>query len=509
MPNVAVATTSSLAADAAAQVAGDGGNAVDCALAAALLSINTQPGVCALAGSAYITVWRPGGDPVTIDGNVAVPGLGLPADYENAGADSVTMDYGAGITTLAGAGSVAVPGTLAAFDQCASHFGSVPWRTLFAPSIDAARDGFPLSGASNYYLQYSGECIFGRSDDGYNALHDDAGRLLPTGSRIHLAGLADSLDAIATEGAALFYEGDLARAIVRHVEDRGGPLTLEDMRSYRAIERPCLTTEVGHWKMATNPPPAVGGTVLTAMIDAFGRDALSAWGEAEIARLIDVQRCCLDYRKRRLDLADDRYAASAEMIQMAMSGELLATWTSGSTVHTSAVDDSGLMCAITASSGYGSGEIPDGTGLWLNNCLGELELNRRGLSAGPAGSRLPSNMSPTVALSNTGAMSIGSPGADRITTALHQFLIHALQRGLSVEDAIAEPRLHVDTSGDEPRLMSEPGLAIPETDLPHKAFDALNMYFGGVAAVSVNTDGQFEVGADLRREGGIFIAGGL
>ena len=76
MPTVAVATTSSLAADAAARVAGDGGNAVDCALAAALLSINTQPGVCALAGSAYITVWRPGGSPVTIDGNVAVPGLG-------------------------------------------------------------------------------------------------------------------------------------------------------------------------------------------------------------------------------------------------------------------------------------------------------------------------------------------------------------------------------------------------------------------------------------------------
>ena len=261
--------------------------------------------------------------------------------------------------------------------------------------------------------------------------------------------------------------------------------------------------------MATNPAPAVGGTVLTAMIDAFGRDRLSTWGEEEIGRLINVQRSCLDYRQRKLDLAEDRFEASAEMIALAMSGELLATWTSGSTVHTSAVDDSGLMCSITASSGYGSGEIPDGTGLWLNNCLGELELNRRGLSAGPPGDRLPSNMSPTVALSDTGAMSIGSPGADRITTALHQFLIHALQRGLPVEAAISEPRLHVDTSGQTPRLMSEPGLAIPQTDLPHTAFDSLNMYFGGVVAVSVNTDGRFEVGADERREGGIFITGGL
>ncbi len=509
MPKVAVATTSSLAADAAAEIADAGGNAVDCALAAALLSINTQPGVCALAGSAYVTVWLPGGNPVTIDGNVAVPGLGLPADYENDSADSVTMDYGAGITTLAGSGSVAVPGTVAAFEQCARHYGSVPWRPLFEPSIRATRDGFPLSGASHYYLQYSGDCIFGRSADGHRALHDDDGKLLPQGSEIHLRGLADSLESIALEGAALLYEGELAHAIVDHVRERGGPLTLEDLRSYKALERPCLTTEIGRWKMATNPAPAVGGTVLTAMIDAFGREDLGKWGADEIGRLIEVQRCCLDYRQRKLDLADDRYKASAEMIALAMSGELLSTWTSGSTVHTSAVDDSGLMCSITASSGYGAGEIPDGTGLWLNNCLGELELNRRGLSAGPPGDRLPSNMTPTVALSDNGAMSIGTPGADRITTALHQFLIHALQRGLSVEAAIAEPRVHVDTSGEAPRLMSEPGLAIPPTDLPHKAFDSLNMYFGGVVAVSVDTGGRFEVGADQRREGGIFITGGL
>ncbi len=509
MPNVAVATTSALAADAAAQIADAGGNAVDCALAAALLSINTQPGVCALAGSAYVTVWLPGGTPVTIDGNVAVPGRGLPSGYRNDSTDSVTMDYGGGITTLAGAGSVAVPGTVAAFEQCSKHFGSIDWAKLFEPSILAARDGFPLSAASQYYLQYSGDCIFDRSEDGHAALHDDDGQLLRPGSAIHLRGLADSLEAIAREGAALFYEGELAQAIVEHVAERGGPLTLEDLKTYRAIERPCLTTEIGRWKMATNPAPAVGGTVLTAMIDAFGRDRLSAWGEDEIGRLIDVQRSCLDYRLRKLDLAEDRFEASAEMIALAMSGELLATWTSGSTVHTSAVDDSGLMCSITASSGYGSGEIPDGTGLWLNNCLGELELNRRGLCAGPPGDRLPSNMSPTVALSHTGAMSIGSPGADRITTALHQFLIHALQRGLPVEAAISEPRLHVDTSGQTPRLMSEPGLAIPQTDLSHTAFDSLNMYFGGVAAVSVDTDGRFAVGADERREGGIFITGGL
>ena len=76
MTRVAVATTSQLAADAAAAVADVGGNAVDCALAAALLTMNTEPGVCALAGSAFATVWPANADPVTVDGNVAAPGAG-------------------------------------------------------------------------------------------------------------------------------------------------------------------------------------------------------------------------------------------------------------------------------------------------------------------------------------------------------------------------------------------------------------------------------------------------
>ena len=114
MTKVAIATTSQLAADGANEVALCGGNAVDCALAAALFTINTEPGVCALAGSAFVTIWGPGSDPVTIDGNVAIPGRGLPDAERGQGASSVTLDYGGGITTLAGPGSVAVPGSLAA-----------------------------------------------------------------------------------------------------------------------------------------------------------------------------------------------------------------------------------------------------------------------------------------------------------------------------------------------------------------------------------------------------------
>ena len=131
MSKVAVATTSQLAADAAREVADVGGNAVDCALAAALLTINTEPGVCALGGSAFITIWSKGEDPVTVDGNVAVPGKGLSDSERGKGAVEVSLDYGGGIDTLVGPGSVSVPGTLAAMEDAWKNYGRAPWRAIF------------------------------------------------------------------------------------------------------------------------------------------------------------------------------------------------------------------------------------------------------------------------------------------------------------------------------------------------------------------------------------------
>ena len=123
MPRVAIATTSSLAADGARSVIDRGGNAVDAALAAALVTMNTEPGVCALAGGAFITVWAPGEAPVTCDGYVTVPGLGADRPPHPDAALDVTMAYGGGITTTIGPASVAVPGTLAAVDHDDHRYG--------------------------------------------------------------------------------------------------------------------------------------------------------------------------------------------------------------------------------------------------------------------------------------------------------------------------------------------------------------------------------------------------
>jgi len=376
-----------------------------------------------------------------------------------------------------------------------------------ARGISAARvsrSGFPLSGACRYYLGYSGDIIFGRSKDGHKALHRDDGSLIDAGDMVIVPHLADSLEAIANEGARIFYEGEIARAIADHCRSGDGMLTLEDLQSYRAIERAPLMSQIGNWQLASNPPPAVGGAVLTAMLLACADLDIERWDAKALGQLIEAQRACLDYRQRRLDLAEDVGPEAARLVETARSGRLLSRWTSASTVHTSVVDDSGNGCAITASSGYGSGEMPDGTGLWLNNCLGEIELNRRGLDAGPPGARLPSNMAPSVARRDGAVLAVGSPGADRITTAMQQFLINYMKVGMPLADAVAHPRVHVDTSGEEIQLKAEPNLDLPDIDLPVTVFPELVMYFGGVGAAVFDNEDGFDVAADPRREGGVF-----
>ena len=500
---VGIATTSQLAADAAAEIAELGGNAVDCGIAASFCSINTQPGVCALAGSAYVNIWHPDESPITIDGNVAVPGIGLTPETRGQ-PESVSLEYGGGITTLVGASSVATPGTLASLYLASQRYGCLPWRELLQPTIRAIRDGFPLATACHYYLGYAGDTIYGRSADGHGALHDETGALLDAGAPIFIPHLADSIDAIAEEGDRIFYEGEIATKLVEHVSGKGGLLTMEDLRDYSPDVRDSLLVDVGGWQIGTNPLPAIGGINLAAMLHSFGTDPFDGWTHENLRRLIRSQDAVMSCRQQTLDSADEVTDPAMKMLALASSGDLISAYASGSTVHTSSVDNNGLACAITASSGYGSGEMPPDTGLWLNNCLGELELNRHGLDAGPPGKRLPSNMAPGCARAQGKVLAFGSPGADRITTALHQFLANFLQRDLDLGTAIALPRIHLKIDGAVRNVAYEPGIEMPDIDVDMTRFDELNMYFGGVVA-ALYDNGGFEAAADPRREGGTVI----
>jgi len=497
---VAVASSTQMAADAGAAVAREGGNAVDVAIAAAWVGSIAEPGICAPGCGGFVTVWPQDSHAVTIDGYIEMPGRGVSRERFGGGTTEVFIDYGGGVTLHVGHGSVGTPGGPAALAAASRRFGRVPWAVTLEPAIGIARDGFPLSVPARHYLEYSGEKVFGWHAAGRAALYHADGRLREAGETIRVEHLAASLERLARHGATDFYTGEIGRAIAADMAENGGLLTIDDLAAYAPVVRHALAGEVPGWTVATNPPPAIGGVTLGAMLGLLGGRPTGPWRADDVAHLVDVQARVLGFRRDRVDMREDVVAAI---------DELRAAFTSPSTVHTSAVDADGLACAVTLSAGYGSGVMVPGTGLWMNNCLGEVELNRRGLHAWPVGARLVSNMAPTVARSDDGAvLSIGSPGADRITTAILQAFANHAHARMPLAEAIAHPRLHVEAADDGPRVAAEPGIPRPDVGLPWRILPGPSMYFGGVGAVRWSEGAGFVAAADPRRDGGTAIVRG-
>ena len=504
-----VSSSCALAADAGARIGDLGGNAVDAALAAALVSAVTEPGVVSLGGGAFVMVWPPAGEPVVIDGHVEMPGRGLAADQLGTGRIDIWMEYGRGVATTVGPGSVGTPGLLAAFEMAWEGYGSVDWQTLFDPAYEYARDGFPLSQPSYDYLIHSGEPVFSWDPASRAVLYDSSGQLLDRGAPVYVKGLAESVRAIADRGAREMYTGRVGARIVDGLRAGGGILTHRDLASYQAVAREPLSVSLDGWAVATTPAPSHGGTALAAMLTLMSGHPVDGWDDAELLRLIRAQEMVLSRtRQAAADRSLEDREKRARQILDAARGPLRKALESPSTVHTSAVDSTGLACSVTISAGYGSGALPGGAGIWMNNCLGEIELSPEGFHGLAPGTRLHSNMAPTVARRADGAvLAIGSPGASRIPTAMLLTLLYDLRLELPLQDAIDAPRLHVSFEDDEILIDYEEGLDVDRLDVRQRRFER-SMYFGGVAAVRLDPGGSFSVAADPRRSGSVAISNG-
>lgn len=465
----------------------EGGNAVDAAIAAALVSMTTEPGMCSLGGGGFLAIWPPEGEPVVVDGFDAVPGVGdrRPSDPSSR---TVRLAYGGGVETLVGHASVATPGVLAACGQAAERFGRMPWRRLVEPAREWAERGFPLSSAAHHYLRYAHEDIFGWHPDSRAALHDETGELLEEGSTVRVRRLADTLGMIAERGWQDLYQGETAAALVGEMEAGGGLINADDLARYEVRWRSPLLVRLGDWELATNPPPALGGLALRATLVDWGRD--HSWDRSGVARLASILH--LVARARQGLPLDDASPTLEALASFAAGRE------SSSTVHTSAVDSEGWACSLTVSAGYGSGVMA--AGIWMNNTLGELEINPSGTTSRVAGRRLSSNMAPTVGKAGSATLAIGSPGAARITSAIAETLVNFIALDMTLGDAVAHPRLHVDlVDGERPRASYEEGLDLSDVMMERRPFPALSMYFGGVQATV--WDGTARVAADPRRAG--------
>ncbi|MGB3828185.1 MAG: gamma-glutamyltransferase [Ornithinimicrobium sp.] len=478
-----------------------GGNAVDAAMAAMIAASVTEPGIISPLGGAYLNIWPEYGSPLVVDGNVEMPGRGVEPGRFGQGLIECVTTYGGGLTTYVGPGSVATPGMFAAMGWAHQHHGKAPWSELFDPAVRAAEQGFTVSQTAETYSALVANNIFAWDPVTYDVYTNEGGPLR-AGDIIVDPDLAAALALIGAEGADVAYTGDLGHALADDVQARGGLLTRADLSAYRPVVRPALRASLGSWDLAMNPAPAIGGPVLTAMVRLLGELDPAEITAVNAAR---VMRRVLDLRLANVDVAADLEAAGRDLLEQiaAMADQVLPT--PASTAHVSVVDSSGMACSITASSGYGSGMTIEGTGMLANNALGEPELNRRGMHTLAPGTRMASNMAPTTARHRDGTvLSIGTPGADRITTALTQVLLHMCVHGESLQESIDRPRMHVRHLDDgsvriDHERDAELSTALSGAGLPLHEHEPHAMFFGGVGGAIRHSDGALSAGADPRR----------
>lgn len=507
MARVTVASSSQLSADAGAAAAANGGNAVDAAIAASIASMCTDPGIISLGGGGFIAIWPPDSEPVVIDCYAEMPGRSAAPERFGGGATEVYMEYGGGMTTIVGHGSVATPGAIRGFGVAQERYGAIDWSGVIQPTLPWAEEGFPLSGAAAEYFTYAHDVIYGWHPESHAALHHADGSYLKEGEIVRMSGLRASLETLAAEGPDVFYTGELGKRLSEDNLSNGGLVGLDDLAAYEAVSRDPIRFQIGDWELATNPPPALGGATAVAILMLL--DDVESWSHPDVIRMVTAQDAVFGYRRRRLSVGPDLGPELQELLDLAKLGDYRRLLSSPSTIHVSTADDTGIACSISMSSGYGSGAVLPGTGIWLNNSLGEIELHPEGFHSVPPGSRLISNMAPTVARSSEGAtLAIGTPGASRITSAVSLTILNLLRFGMPLAEAVEHPRLHVELFEDHPTVAFEPDIDVGEpSGFALRPFPANSMYFGGVQATMWDPAAGLTGVADPRRNGAVAVAG--
>ena len=503
---VIIASDAQIVVDAGAAIANRGGNAVDAAIAATISSMCTNLGVIAPGASGFITIWRQGQDPIVIDAYAEMPGRGLDSVRFGSGMREAFFDYGGGTKTMVGYGSVATPGMFAGLGLATEKYGNLSWSEIVAPAQQQVTEGFTVSRVAAEYFSYTHQAIFSWHPASYQVVHKADGSHLQFADRVSIPELTQTLQLIADHGVDVLYRGELGAKITAEIQANQGLLTAEDLANYQAIERSPVTINFGEWEIVTNPSPAVGGTCLAAMLLLMDKRSPQSWDARTVREIAEIQEAVLQYRSDYLEGTEGAKIEqeAARLLDLAADGDWQQLTKSPSTIHISAVDSDGLACSISASSGYGSGVMAAGTGLWLNNSLGEIELHPQGLHDLSPGTRLTSNMAPTVCRHADGrVLAIGSPGASRITTAITQVLFNFIHLNMPLKQAISHPRLHFELFNDHRAIALETGLDTTELNLTTRQFEGLSMYFGGVQAALFDPTNGLIAAADPRRAGSI------
>jgi gamma-glutamyltranspeptidase/glutathione hydrolase len=480
-----------VSAGAGADVLRAGGNAVDAALGAMLASFACEPLLTGLGAGGYMLVIAPGATPVLLDFFVAAPGEG--ADLSGLGElIPINVSFGDAVQVFnVGSASVGAYGMPAGLCEASARFGRMPLRELVGPAVRLAREGVELNIAQAYVIEILGGIV--TSTPEARALFAPNGTLAGVGDVIRQPELADALELLGAEGAAPFYSGEVARAITRWVCERGGILTESDLFGYQVLDRAPVSSSYRGRDVVTNPPPSAGGILIALALSTLDAQP----GPPAVERIVAAMERTQEARTPEfLQGLDD--PAFVERF-LGRRGGL------GSTTHVAVLDADGMACSVTCSNGSCSGVIVPGTGVHLNNMLGEQDLNPLGFHRYPPGRRLPSMMAPTVVLRDGAPeLVLGSAGSNRIRSAILQTIIRVLDEGMRAGDAVRAPRVHFEAG----IVYAEPGIDTSGLEAAARTvarFRDLNLFFGGAQAVQRGADGEFWGGGDPRRGGAAVV----
>lgn len=474
-------------AEAAAEVLRAGGNAVDAAIAGGLAACVTEPLLASLGGAGMLTVLPAEGDPIVVDFFSRAPGVGAGrgAETSSDGRDFVAVEIDFGSATQefhVGRASAAPPLTFEGLAEASRRLGRLSLAECAAPAVRLAREGAPLSpqSAEVFRLLWPINVL----DPATTALYSRGEGPPREGERLAIPAMGDLLEAYGRDGQtpAAFRDALLAHFGVA----AGGSLTAADLDVAPALVAPRrFEVELGGGSWEVLGSPRLGGRLIEVIVGALARAAAA---DEAAAVLATAEACRAGHRARD-------------------PGSLL-----GGTTHVSTLDAEGGAASLTLTNGEGCGYCVPGTGVQLNNFMGEADLNPRGFFRHAPGSPLPSAIAPTIARGPDGAvLALGSGGANRIRSVVSQVFAR-VAAGAELEEAILAPRVHAEERDawlemvgrlDPPALLGAlEGAFDAVFAFPERAF-----FFGGVQAV-LRRGGRASGYGDPRRGGTAIVVAG-
>jgi gamma-glutamyltranspeptidase/glutathione hydrolase len=505
----AVASGHPLTARAATEMFYAGGNAFDAAIAAGFASVVAEPSLTSLGGGGFMLAHIEGKEDVLFDFFVNTPGLGNKENIKPVMTPTDIVFPQCTQVFHTGFGSAAVPGMLKGLLHIHKRLCTLPIKTILAPALSYLEEGVETIGPQDIFLGLL-KPIFTSTDYG-REIHTINGQYIKLHDRLFNPLLKDFYEGIAENGRDI-YSGEAAEKLIEEMKRHNGIVTLEDLAAYEVIERKPLRIKYRDREILTNPPPASGGIMLALsmhLLEHFDLSRHSRDSEELLVTLIELMKEMQPSKILKngnhitYPFLDNITAPLIESFKKSVSEKTFIS-TQGTT-QISVIDEKGNAASMTTSNGSGSGCFIPGTGIMLNNMMGEDDLHPDGFFSSPPNIRVSSMMTPTITLKEGRASTvIGSGGSKRIKTAILQVLINIIDFGCSLEDAIESPRVHFEDGV----VHAEPGIPAAAIDKLREHYkthpwDKKNMYFGGVHCVNSKMEGW----GDSRRGGSFNTSG--